>query len=206
MFHPASLLLLWGAGVALLQCLTLQPTLLATAFFLLLAGCFSKVLLLRLLSRSRWLFLTMGLLFLWLSPGVRLPAPWGDWGMTEEGLAFALEHMGRLAVMLALLALLLTKLNHRGIVSGFYLLLSPFKNVADARRVIAVRLMLTLEAVAGKTGGEWKSLLATQAVASQEAEARSLHLEMPLWSWRDNVLLAATLTGVVLALWFLGQS
>lgn len=194
--------------MVVLQQLSLAPGLAVTVTFLLLAGRFGKALLLRLLFRSRWLFLTMGLLFLWLSPGVRLPPPWGNLGMTQEGLVFALEHMGRLAAMLALLALLLTKLSHRGIVSGFYVLLSPlalFPLCADLRRAMAVRLMLTLEAVAGKVDSEWKSLLLSDDGLNPPPGqgAGVLHLESPHWSWRDGVLTLAALVAAALLPWLL---
>ena len=206
MFHPASLLLLWGAGVVVVQFLPLIPTLIAVLLFGLLAMTFCKPLFLRLLSRSRWLFLTMGLLFLWLSPGVRLPSPWGDAGITREGLEFALEHMGRLLVMLALLAVLLTRLSHRGIVSGFYLLLSPVAGIADLRRSIAVRLMLTLEAVAGKTGGDWKKLLMADHQQEVASVTSILHLEAPAWTWRDYLAVVVALGGLCVATWLLRQS
>lgn len=193
-FHPASLLLFWAAAVVALQALPLPATLAATVLSTALAGIFGRRLFLRLLFRSRWLFLTMGLLFLWLSPGIRLPEPWGSLGMTREGLEFALEHMGRLATLLALLALLLTRLDHRGVVVGFHRLLAPLGD-RELRRAVAVRLMLTLETVAGDEGGRaWRSLLgdeAPTAVAGAPALETGLSLATPPWRGRDSLLTAA---------------
>lgn len=206
-FHPASLLLLWGAGVVALQWLPLPATLAATLIFMALAAWRCRPLFFRLLSRSRWLFLTMGLLFLCFTPGIRLPSPWGELGMTREGLAFALEHMGRLATMVALLALLLTRLSHGGVVAGCYFLLPPIGPLAELRRAIAVRLMLTLESVAGKAEGgrgEWKSLLAAEP-EPDEAVAQSLRLDLPSWAWRDSGLVLAILSGAVLLAICLGK-
>ena len=57
MFHPASLLLLWAAGVVSLQFFPLVPTLVATLVATLAAWWLGRSLFLRLLKRSRWLFL-----------------------------------------------------------------------------------------------------------------------------------------------------
>ncbi|GAB2180289.1 hypothetical protein DLREEDagrD3_05120 [Denitratisoma sp. agr-D3] len=206
--HPAALLLLWGAAVAALQCLSPAATLAVTLFFAALAAGFGRALFFRLMTRSRWLFLTMGVLFLWFTPGVRLPSPWGDLGLTQEGWSFAWEHMARLVALLALLALLLTKLSHRGLVAGCYFLLPALGPVAEWRRAIAVRLMLTLEAVVGEDGkrragkGEWKALLT--AAGDQESAGGAVHLQLPPWSWRDSLILGSTLAGGGIALWHMG--
>lgn len=200
-FHPASLLLLWGAGVAGLQQLGLSATLIATVAALAIGWVVNSALLNRLLFRSRWLFLTMLILFLWSTPGVRLPAPWDGMGMTREGLEFAVEHASRLAAMLALLAILLSRLDHRAIVSGLYLLLRPLSGFANLRRSVAVRLTLTLEEAAEKNGHEWKSLLKMPSLDDAAGES-SLQLAMPAWTWRDSALLVS-LAGVVV--WLMGR-
>lgn len=200
MFHPASLLLLWGAGVVCLQQLALRGTLIAAAAALLAARLVNATLLSRLLFRSRWLFLTMILLFLWLTPGVRLPEPWGGMGMTQDGLVFAAEHVGRLATMLALLVLLLSRLDHRAIVSGLYLLSAPLGRFVGLRRSLAVRLMLTLEEVAEKNGHEWKSLLKMSNL-DDATGLSELRLLMPSWTWRDGALAVAAVC-MALAVWW----
>lgn len=202
LFHPASLLLLWGAGVVALQQLGLKASLLATGMALVMGWLANRPLLNRLLFRSRWLFLSMLILFLWSTPGVRLPAPWGNVGLTWDGLELATEHMSRLAAMLALLAILLSRLDHRAIVSGLYLLLRPLGRFADLRRSMAVRLTLTLEEAAEKNGHEWKSLLKMPSLDDNAGEA-ALQLAMPAWTWRDSALLTA-LAGTVL--WLLERS
>ncbi|HTH40952.1 MAG TPA: CbiQ family ECF transporter T component [Rhodocyclaceae bacterium] len=205
MFHPASLLLLWAAGVVALQFFPLVPTLVATLASALAAWWLGRGLFLRLLKRSRWLFLTMAILFLCLSPGIRLPSPFGELGLTKEGLDFALEHTGRLLTMLALLALLLSHLSHRGVVSGFYLLMAPFR-FFDGRRSLAVRLMLTLEAVAGKDGQDWRSLLHESTKGPDSAADSLLTLAAPAWTWRDSLLVGGALLVAVGLVWQGGGS
>ncbi|HEX5393052.1 MAG TPA: CbiQ family ECF transporter T component [Rhodocyclaceae bacterium] len=182
-----------------LQQLGLGATLLATALALFFGWVANRRLLNRLLFRSRWLFLTMLILFLWSTPGVRLPAPWGGVGMTREGLEFAVEHVSRLAAMLALLAILLSRLDHRAIVSGLYVLLRPLSGFADLRRSVAVRLTLTLEEAAEKNGHEWKSLLKMPRLDDTAGEP-ALQLVMPRWTWRDSALLLGALG---ISLWLL---
>lgn len=182
-----------------LQQLGLQATLWATATALVLGWVANRRLLNRLLFRSRWLFLTMLILFLWSTPGVRLPAPWGELGLTLDGLEFAAEHVTRLAAMLALLAILLSRLDHRAIVSGLYVLLRPLSRFADLRRSVAVRLTLTLEEAAEKNGHEWKSLLKMPRLDDTAGEPM-LKLTMPPWTWRDSALLIAAFAA---ALWLL---
>jgi len=116
-----------------------------------------------------------------------------------------LEHTGRLLTMLALLALLLSHLSHRGVVSGFYLLMAPFAWL-DGRRSLAVRLMLTLEAVAGKDGQDWRSLL-HESIKEPDSSADSLlTLTAPVWTWRDSLLLGGALLLTVGLVWQGGTS
>ena len=178
------------------QGLSLLPTLLTSALLAIAAVLGAGPLFPRLLKRSRWLFLTMGLLFLWMSPGLRLPEPWGDWGLTWEGLQFAAEHLARLLSILALVALLLTKLDPEQIVSGLYFLIPQYSSISGFARALAVRLALTLAYVAGKSDNDWKTLLQLRPGEAQ-TEMSSVHLMSQPWTWRDNVL---TLAGAGLAL------
>lgn len=191
MFHPASLLLLWGAGVVAVQSLSLMLTLLMATLLVLVALIWARSVFPRLLKRSRWLFLTMGLLFLWLSPGVRLPAPWGNWGLTWDGLQLAAEHLARLCSILALVALLLSRLTSRQIVSGLYFLTPrPSPSLGFFARSLAVRLALTLTYIAGKTDDDWKVLLQRQADPLPEDDV-PVRLTSQPWTWRDSLITVA---------------
>ncbi|MDZ4252959.1 MAG: CbiQ family ECF transporter T component [Sulfuritalea sp.] len=97
-----------------------------------------------LLRRSRWLMLTMLVMFGWMTPGTPLPAiP----GASQEGLLLAAESLARLLIALCTVALLLKTLAPNQLVAGMRSLLAPLALLGISRDRIAVRLALTLEEV-----------------------------------------------------------
>lgn len=103
-----------------------------------------------LLRRSRWLLLTLLILFGWLTPGTPLP---GIPGATHEGLLLAAENLGRLLIALSVVAVLLTALSPVELVAGLRSLLLPLILLGVSRDRIAVRLALTLEEVEAARSG-----------------------------------------------------
>jgi energy-coupling factor transport system permease protein len=103
-----------------------------------------------LLRRSRWLLLTMLVMFGWLTPGTPLP---GIPGASQEGLLLAADNIARLLVALATLALLLKALNPPELVAGLRSLLAPLVLPGFSRDRIAVRLALTLQEVEASRSG-----------------------------------------------------
>lgn len=103
-----------------------------------------------LLRRSRWLLLTLLILFGWLTPGTPLP---GIPGASQEGLLLAAENLGRLLVALSVVAMLLTALTPAELVAGLRSLLAPMRLLGISRDRIAVRLALTLEEVEASRQG-----------------------------------------------------
>ena len=152
--HPASLLLLALAvllAASSREGTTLFLASLGLALVALLAAASHLRLLLR---RSRWLLLTMLVMFGWLTPGTPLPViP----GATQEGLLLAADSLARLLVALATVALILKALSPPELVAGIRSLLAPIVLLKVSRDRIAVRLALTLNEVeASRTaeGGE----------------------------------------------------
>lgn len=103
------------------------------------------------LRRSRWLLLTMLVLFGWMTPGTSIP---GLPMATQEGLVLAAEHVARLLLAIAAVAVLLTGLSAAELVSGLRTLLAPLAPLGGFRDRLAVRLMLTLEAVENARHGD----------------------------------------------------
>ncbi|MCF8149802.1 MAG: hypothetical protein K9K30_13850 [Burkholderiaceae bacterium] len=97
-----------------------------------------------LLRRSRWLLLTMLVMFGWLTPGTPLP---GIPGASQEGLLLAAESIARLLIALSVVAMLLQKLPPTRLVAGIRSLLTPLALLGIPRDRVAVRLALTLQAV-----------------------------------------------------------
>lgn len=103
-----------------------------------------------LLLRSRWLLLTMLILFGWLTPGT--PLQWLP-GASQEGLLLAAENAARLLIALSVVALLLNALSSAQLVAGMRTLLAPLALLGIPRDRIAVRLALTLNEVEAARDG-----------------------------------------------------
>ena len=103
-----------------------------------------------LLRRSRWLLLTMLVMFGWLTPGTPLAnIP----GASQEGLLLAVENLARLVIALSAVALLLKALTPPELVAGIRVLLAPLALLKISRDRIAVRLALTLNEVESSRSG-----------------------------------------------------
>ena len=142
--HPASLILL-GLAVLLAVSSRSGTALLLGALGLALASLFAATAHFRLLlRRSRWLLLTMLVMFGWLTPGTPVPPiP----GATQEGLLLAADNLARLLVALSTVALILNALSPPELVAGIRSLLAPLALLKVSRDRIAVRLALTLNEV-----------------------------------------------------------
>ena len=142
--HPASLILLGLAALLAAAChegLVLAVGGLGLTLLALIVAASHMRLLLR---RSRWLLLTMLLMFGWLTPGTPLASiP----GASQEGLLLAAENLARLLIALSTVALLLNVLRPPELVAGMRSLLAPLAWLNISRDRIAVRLALTLNEV-----------------------------------------------------------
>lgn len=149
--HPASLILL---GLAVLLAASFRDgviLLLAGAGLVLAAQVTAKSHLRLLLRRSRWLALTMLVMFGWLTPGT--PVSFVPVA-TQEGLLLAGENLARLLIALSTVALILKALPPAELVAGIRSLLGPLGLVKASRDRVAVRLALTLNEVeASRNGG-----------------------------------------------------
>jgi hypothetical protein len=158
-FHPATLLFAWGVLVALLQPLPAAALAWIAALVLPLAWLFARQRTLALLRRTRWLFLSIVLLFALATPGQRLPGAIGDLGVTLDGLLLAAEHVLRLLLLLASLAVLHERLGTPGMMVGLHWLLAPIARWRTLRERIVVRLMLVLDHVENAPSATWREWL-----------------------------------------------
>jgi hypothetical protein len=161
--HPATLLILWGAVILVLQNVPVAPlawlALLVLPASLFLASRRTRIL----LRRTRWLLLSIAILFGFAIPGERLPGAFGDLGMTFDGLHMAAEHVLRLVLLLASLALLHQHLGNGGFMAGLHWLLAPLSHWRATRERIIVRLMLVLDYVENDPTAGWRSWLVADA-------------------------------------------
>lgn len=158
-FHPATLLFAWGILVALLQPAPAMVLGWIAAGVLSLALIFARRRTLVLLRRTRWLFLSIMLLFALATPGQRLPGTAGDMGITRDGLLFAAEHVLRLLLFLTSLAVVHERLGTPGMMAGLHWLLAPLARWRTLRERIVVRLMLVLDHVENAPAATWREWL-----------------------------------------------
>lgn len=170
LLHPAVWLCAWGAFALLLQRLDIFGLLMVAAPGAMLAGWLARLEAYRMLKRARWLLLSIAVLFLVATPGVRMAGILGVAGVSHDGIVLAGENILRLSLLLATLATLLKVLGPDGVLCGIDRLLTP---IGRYRERLVARLMLTLE-LAGRSDGRerWQDWLA--AAPHEETEAISL--------------------------------
>lgn len=174
--HPATLIAL-GFAVLLAATSRAGEFLFAVCLTLMLvARLFAGSHIALLVRRSRWLLLTLLLMFGWLTPGTPLP---GLPGVSQEGLLLAAENLARLLVAIAIVALILRTLTVPALVAGLRALLLPLALLGISRDRIAVRLALTLEEV---------EIARREPVARSEGRAARLALPAAAFGLPDCVL------------------
>lgn len=149
MLHPATLLVLWAGCALALPLLPLNASLATAAVALAASLAFARRRSVVLLRRSRWLLLSIALLFAFGTPGLSVPGWPGRIGLTQDGLLLAAEHLSRLVILLTTLALLHERLQTAGLLTGLHALLGLLRSEALRER-IAVRLMLVIEFIEGR--------------------------------------------------------
>lgn len=197
MFHPASLLLAWLAFALGLQWLEVFWLVGAAAGSVTIALLHARERSLALLRRSRWLLLSLALLYFFTTPGEYLPGLAGKFGVTHEGLRQGVAQISRLLAMLASLALLHRRLGTSGLLAALHWLLRPFA----WRDKTVVRLMLVLETVERQKPIPWRQWLSSSA-SGEDAPLSRLTLTLPGFHLVDLALLT-TLTAFLLALIYL---
>jgi energy-coupling factor transport system permease protein len=193
MWHPASLLLTWLGFALLLQWVAPHwlalLALVAVLLSLFVAGERSR----NLLRRSRWLLLSLLLLFLFATPGEYLPGIWGRLGLTYEGLRQGGEQLSRLLAMLSSLAVLHQQLGTQGLLTGFHWLLAPFPWC----RATVVRLFLVIEFVEQRGRLGWREWLAPEAEPAVAPDC--FVLAIPALHARDRLLIACLLAALTMS-------
>jgi energy-coupling factor transport system permease protein len=142
--HPATIIFLWGCLTVAMQSLQATGLLLAGVPLLLLGFALSSARLATLLRRTRWIMLSLLLIYGYATPGVALWIPLAEFSPTVEGLTDGLLQLCRLVFALAGLAILLGLLSQQQLIGGLYTLAYPLRYVGLSRARLAVRLALTL--------------------------------------------------------------
>ena len=143
-FHPAAQILTWCLSVAIMQLLALKALMVAAGCVLLLALLLSVRKLMQLLRRTRWIMLSLLLIYAYSTPGQPLLDVLGILSPSREGLDEGVLQLTRLLATLAGLAILLDRLHRQQLIAGLYTLLAPLQLIGVSRERVAVRLALTL--------------------------------------------------------------
>lgn len=168
--HPTARIALWLLLLLSIQCLDGWP--LTTAFAALpLLGWKAFKRGGRLVWRTRWLMLSLFVVFSWgvagepLLPGMAAP--------TYEGLHEALAHLGRLFLVLMAVAAFLEAMPLPELLGGSHQLLAPLRRFGfDPDRGV-IRLMLVLRYAETLPGpGNWRILLDGPTLASSACVER----------------------------------
>lgn len=121
------------------------------------------------LRRLRWLFLSMAVIYGWFTGGELVIPALGAWSPTYVGLAQGALRVLNLSLVVAAVHWLLQVSERGGLIRAIYLLCRPFEPLGLPAQRLAVRLVLTLEAVASvqtliksasqtDDGGRWRDL------------------------------------------------
>lgn len=197
MLHPTVRLIVWGAAAAFVQWLPATGLSLMCAAALAAGAWLAPQRLQLLLKRTRWLILSLVLLFAVATPGVYLLPSLGSFGPTEEGVRLGFEHLMRLVFVLATLAVLLQITGVEGLVAGLHGLMRPLAWLGLDRGRVAVRLMLVMHYVEqSPPGRRWREWLQGNVA---EEEPVGLRLQTSALGLADFAVLAGlTLAGLAL--------
>lgn len=194
-FHPAAQILTWCLLVAAMQVLVHSLLLLAASLVLLCAFAVSRHKFLQLVRRTRWIMLSLLLIYAYSTPGQALPESFGVLGPTREGLLDGMLQLARLLAALASLAILLDRLHRQQLIAGLYTLFAPLRLLGLSRERLAVRLALTLhyaEVAMLRSKGSWQDTL--NGLFEPHGEVVR-HMELPVCRFgiRDALLLGVAL-------------
>lgn len=202
--HPATAIVLWLFFVVWLE--FVQPSMLIVAALGLIPWLHGVTLtqFLRYLRRTRWLLLTLLVIYAYTLPGDNISALLGSFSPSVQGIQYGVLRLVRLIMLLAALSILMVRTPRNSLLLGLFRILSPLQLLGvDAER-IAVRLWLTLhyaEATLADTRTlNMKQRLETLKLNTVTATAVPSHIELQDQSmeWVDYLcLLFALVVGTV---------
>lgn len=203
--HPSARIAAWVVFAAFVGWLEPPALAAATGILAVLLALHRPSPLRRLLYRTRWLLLSLVILYGLTFPGRLLAPSLGVFSPTAEGLAAGALQAWRLALLLAALALLHAACKRDCLIAGLFRLLWPFRRLGVDVSRVAGRIWLTLEYAedADKwTRAQWHRLLEGELDdVREEGDGRAIRVEAGVLRWRDGaalLILVLALGGLVL--------
>ncbi len=197
-FHPAAQILTWCLLVATMQVLPLGILLAPAGLVLLCAFVISRHKFIQLLRRTRWIMLSLLLIYAYSTPGQALSDALGMFSPSREGLADGALQLSRLLAALAGLAILLERLHRQQLIAGLYTLFAPLQWLGLSRERFAVRLALTLhyaEAAMLRGTHSWQDAL--RGLFEPHGET-TRHMELPLYRFAVGDALLLLVASLIL--------
>jgi len=199
--HPSVRIVLLVLLAVTVQFMTLQALLIAGSALVAMALYWHVGLLRKILYRSRWLMMTLLLIYAFATPGEYVRGWDAGIAPTYEGLREGLLQAGRLAVMLTALALLLGTTQRSALMAGIYRLLLPLQSLGVPAGKFTARLWLTLhyaELEQPREKTAFRGLFDMISDAESRSAIDSVRFSLPRFTPLDGVvfLLAASLTGI----------
>lgn len=194
-FHPAAQILAWCMLVTAAQVLAIGALLVVAGIIFLGALLASPCKFMQLLRRTRWIMLSLLLVYAYTTPGQPALDMLGIFSPSREGLSDGVLQLTRLAVALAGLAMLLERLHRQKLIAGLYTLLAPLRLIGLSRERVAVRLALTLhyaEVAMVRESHTWQDSLRSLFEPHEEG-ARQMELTLYRFGIRDWLLLGIAL-------------
>ena len=194
-FHPAAQIVTWCLLVAILQ--SLAPVMLLPAATLILAFALlnSARKLGQLLRRTRWVMISLLLVYAYSTPGQSLWDGLGMFSPSREGLYDGVLQLARLLCALAGLAILLDRLHRQQLIAGLYTLSAPLRLIGVSRERFAVRLALTLhyaEVAMVRETRTWQDSLRSLFETPGDT-GKHLELKLYRFAFRDGLLVGFAL-------------
>ncbi len=187
-----------------MQELRFAGLLIAAGLIMISALALSRHKFLQLLRRTRWIMLTLMLIYAYSTPGEPLSDMLGILAPSHEGLMDGMQQLLRLIAALAGLAILLDRLHQSKLIAGLYTLFLPLRLLGISRERLAVRLALTLHyAEVGilRDAQSWQSSL-KNLLSQSEVSNHGKHIVLPLcrMAGRDIWLLFAMMLALYIAI------
>lgn len=142
--HPATAVMLWLFFMVWVMWVDSAVLLGISAGILLLFNQPARSQFIRYVRRSRWLLVVLLLMHAYSLPGAPLWPAFAGYVPSDAGVYSGMLQSWRLLLILAMLAVVLTRLSREALLAGIYVLLAPLRYVGLPSERIAMRIWLTL--------------------------------------------------------------
>ncbi|HCA27145.1 MAG TPA: hypothetical protein DEP05_05820 [Betaproteobacteria bacterium] len=199
--HPATKILLWLSLVLAIP--QFRPDALLVLTGALLPALQTTPRFIKLLRRTRWLLLSLFLVYALTTPGHAVLPAFASLSPTREGLVSGGLQLWRLVLILASLALLFAACSRNCLLTGLLVLLRPLQWLGFPANRFAARIWLTLgyaESAPQLRFAEWRRMWGRDALSPWNEGPAVISLDIPHLAWRDAAMLAivaALLTGMM---------